>query len=146
MKLSLKLLAVGGTLVIGLGVVCGALAYRPPNLRIASTDFHARIVSSEADRKHGLSGTNPLGEREAMIFVFPSDDRWGIWMKDMKYPIDILWLDKDRIVRHIVEDARPESYPTTFRPDMPVRYVIEMKSGTAKQKHITIGSGAKFTP
>lgn len=145
MKLWFKWLTVGAVLLVGVGVVYSALAYRPVNVRVGDGEFRAKIVRSAADRERGLSGTSQLGDQQAMLFVFPSDDRWGIWMKDMNYPIDIVWLDGDKTVRHIVTDARPDSYPTVFRPDGPMRYVIELKSGTVKHKSITIGTRAEFS-
>ena len=66
-------------------------------------------------------------------------------MKDMNYPIDIIWIDQQKVVQYIVADAQPASYPqTTFKPDRAVRYVLEVKAGTAAQKSITIGTRAEF--
>lgn len=140
-------------LLIVLGVAVVALATwhalvrpdQPANLTLGKAEFVAKIVSDEREREKGLSGSRPLHDDEAMLFVFPSDSTWGIWMKDMNYPIDIAWLDKDKTVKHIVENAQPSSYPSIFRPAEDVRYVLEMKAGTAKYKSITIGSRAEFT-
>ena len=138
-------IAIGVIGLVGIAACIGllfALVNRPANVRIGNAALHAE---SEHERERGLSGTAPLGEAEAMLFVFPSDDTWGIWMKDMKYPIDIAWLDSEKVVRHLVENASPASYPTIFRPGKDVRYVLEMKAGTAKHKSITIGTKAEFT-
>lgn len=137
-------------IVLGLAVIAAAwyVLVRPDhsaNLKIGQAEFAAKIMVDERDREKGLSGSQPLGDNEAMLFVFPSDSTWGIWMKDMKYPIDIVWLDKDKTVKHIVENAQPSSYPTIFRPAEDTRYVLEMKAGTTKHKSITIGSRAEFT-
>src|SRR3989338_9807532 len=114
-------------------------------MTINDNRFDANIARSAADRQHGLSDSPQIAANQAMVFVFPSDGRWGIWMKDMNYPIDILWLDKAKKVQHIVTDAQPDSYPeTSFRPPTDVRYVIELKSGTVKDKRITIGTQAAF--
>lgn len=114
-------------------------------LAIGQTNLKTQVVIDEAERTRGLSGSQPLGDDQAMLFVFPAEDTWGIWMKEMNYPIDIVWLDKDKTVQHIVENAQPSSYPSIFRPAQPMRYVLEMKAGTVKHKSITIGARAEFT-
>lgn len=114
-------------------------------LAIGQANLKTRVVIDEAERTKGLSGSQPLGNDQAMLFVFPAEDTWGIWMKEMSYPIDIVWLDKDKTVQHIVENAQPSSYPSIFRPAQPMRYVLEMKAGTVKHKSITIGARAEFT-
>lgn len=147
MKLSWRI-AIGIIGLIGIAACIGllfALVSRPANVRIGQAVLNAKVLVTESEREKGLSGTSSLEEADAMLFVFPSDDKWGIWMKDMKYPIDIAWLDSNKIVKHLVENAQPSSYPTIFRPDQDVRYVLEMKAGTAKHKSITIGTRAEFT-
>src|SRR3990167_10091001 len=84
-------------------------------LAIGQVNLKTRVVIDEAERTKGLSGSQPLSGDQAMLFVFPAEDTWGIWMKEMNYPIDIVWLDKDKTVQHIVENAQPSSYPSIFR-------------------------------
>jgi uncharacterized membrane protein (UPF0127 family) len=76
---------------------------------------------------------------------FDSDDQWGIWMKDMKIPLDIVWLDKDKKVTYIVENASPELSTTkTFIPETPTRYVVELPAGTVNKAGINKGAVATF--
>jgi uncharacterized protein len=80
-----------------------------------------------------------------MLFVYDRDDKWPIVMKGMNYPIDIVWLNKDKEVVYIVKKAPPESYPyETFIPKQDSRYVIELPSGTVDRKSIKIGKAASF--
>ena len=112
---------------------------------IAEHPFKADIARTAADLQHGLSDSPQIAADQAMVFIFPTVSKWGIWMKDMNYPIDILWLDEAKKVQHIVEVAQPDSYPeTSFYPPSDARYVIELKSGTVKDKRITIGTQAAF--
>lgn len=117
----------------------------PTMMRLGNADFALRVARTEQQREQGLSGTTDLADSEALLFVFPSDEQWGIWMKDMNYPIDIVWLSADKKVIHIVPNAQPSSYPnTSYQPPRPARYVIELKAGAASSKRITIGSQAVF--
>jgi uncharacterized protein len=134
-------------------LLVGAAAYfvMEPKLRphvsvqLGGTAFSARIASTEEEKTRGLSGTASLAENEAMLFVYDRDDKWSIWMKDMRYPIDIVWLDKDKKVVHIVKNAPPESYPyESFASKEEARYVLELAAGTTAKRSIIIGAQAIF--
>lgn len=141
-----------GVLVTLVLVLVGAAAFyvmwpqmQPhTTLRIGDGVFAARVATSDTDRATGLSNTNNLPADQAMIFVFNSDYKWPMWMKNMNYPLDMLWLNKDKNVVHIVKNASPDSYPDKFVPNSDARYVIEVPAGTVDQKTIRIGSGAMF--
>ncbi len=115
-------------------------------MHLAGDRYEVHILDDEQSRIRGLSGTDNLPADEAMLFVFDSDARWSIWMKDMKYSIDIVWLDSSRRVVDFVTDAAPDSYPNkTFMPKEPARYVVEFASGTVKEKGIEVGQEAVFS-
>ena len=76
---------------------------------------------------------------------FPHDDTWGIWMKDMKVPIDIIWLNQHKRVVYIVKNASPELSTTmTFNPKEPARYVLELPAGSVDKAAIKSGNFASF--
>ncbi len=106
--------------------------------------FKAQVARTDSELKRGLSGVSEFSKDQALLFVFPKDDTYGVWMKDMRIPIDIVWLDKNKKVIHAVSNATPESYPKTFRPPKPARYIVELASGTIKTRAIKIGVIAKF--
>ncbi|HUO61986.1 MAG TPA: DUF192 domain-containing protein [Candidatus Bathyarchaeia archaeon] len=112
-----------------------------------SLDRHRYFVSvmrTEDELERGLSGTDSLPTDHGMLFVFPSDNKWQMWMKDMKYPIDMVWLNDYEQVIYTVKDAEPSSYPHTFTPNDPARYVIELPSGTIDRTGIKNGDVAGF--
>jgi uncharacterized membrane protein (UPF0127 family) len=108
-------------------------------LQIAGVDVLSSVARTWPDRIKGLSGTPYLPENVVKLFVFDSIGYPSIWMKDMNYSIDIIWVnDKNKIV-HIVEEASPDSYPTSFTPDAPALYVIETASGFVAKNKIKVG-------
>lgn len=114
-------------------------------LRLGDGVFKTWVAKTTEERTKGLSGTAKLHNDQAMLFVFDSDNKWSIWMKDMSYPIDIVWLDKDKKVVYIVKNAPPESYPyESFTPKEDARYVVELPAGTADRKKIDIDKKASF--
>ncbi len=114
-------------------------------VRIGDGVFLARVARTDETREKGLSGTSGLRDNQAMLFIYDTDGKRPIWMKDMKYPIDIVWLDADKKVVYIVKNAPPESYPyEQFTPKQDARYVLEFPAGTVSKKSIVIGKETVF--
>jgi len=109
-------------------------------LVLVGETFTVRVVDTNASRARGLSGTPALLSRDGMLFVFDTDARHGIWMKDMLIPIDILWFDSNKKLIEYREDVVPETYPEVFRPRANARYVLELKAGVRKELRIQQGS------
>jgi uncharacterized membrane protein (UPF0127 family) len=106
--------------------------------------LNLEIVSSSSDRSRGLSERKLLPEDKAMLFVFPKEDFHGIWMKEMNFPIDILWLDEKFEIVDIKKDARPESFPEVFKPKTKSLYVLEINAGFSEKEEIGVGQSLEF--
>ena len=77
--------------------------------------------------------------------VFDSNDMHGIWMKDMKFPLDLVWLDSSKKVVYIVKNAPPETpTKTVYVPKDPALYVIELPAGSVQKAGIKTGDTAVF--
>ena len=92
----------------------------------------------------GLSGREPLGSDEGMFFVFQKPDIHTFWMKDMNFPIDIIWMDENFDVIHIEKSISPETYPKTFTSKENSMYVLEISAGESQKLGIKIGDEVKF--
>lgn len=113
---------------------------------IGKATLRAELAQTTVERQQGLAGRTELARDQAMLFVFERDERWNIWMKGMRLPIDIIWLDRHKKVIHITPDVWPDAEPhEQYLPDKPARYVLEVAAGTAKQQGITVGTQAKFS-
>ena len=102
------------------------------------------IADTDAKRTRGLSGKEGLGEKEGMLFVFDKEGYYGIWMKDMKFPIDIAWLNKDKKIIYLAENVLPETYPKVFNSPVPILYVLEIPAGFLLKYNIKIGDFVAF--
>lgn len=145
------------TLVIGIAILLGAFYWwsNTTPVPVATTsdriavalggvEVSSMIADTPAERAQGLSGVALLKENEGMLFIFPADDRLGFWMKDMLISIDMIWLSSDKQVVHIEERVSPDSYPKTFRPDTPARYVLEVPAGWAERHGVKVGDTAEW--
>lgn len=100
----------------------------------------AEVAASPVDRAVGLMYRDGLGDSEGMLFVFDTEGSYAFWMKNVGFPIDILWLDSGMKVVDI-ETAEPcnEVCPS-YVPDSPARYVLEVPAGFAAAHGISAGS------
>lgn len=112
----------------------------PRVVTVGDTTIYVETVATESARERGLSGRDGLAPNTGMLFVFDTDGAWGIWMKDMQFSIDILWLAEDGTVVTIAPNTSPDSYPTSFRPSSPARYVLELPAGFAAAHSIGVGT------
>jgi uncharacterized membrane protein (UPF0127 family) len=94
-------------------------------VRFGDLSMRVEIAQTDKTRTLGLSNRTKFDTVDGLLFVFPKPDIHGIWMKDMHFPIDILWIDENLTLIGIEKNVDPLSYPKTFRPPAPVKYVIE---------------------
>jgi uncharacterized membrane protein (UPF0127 family) len=102
------------------------------------------LAVTDAQRAQGLSGTAPLKADEGMLFVFPEDGLYRFWMKGMKYAIDIIWIDADGRIVYIAPSLSPDTYPNSYGPDVPSRYVLEVSAGFASAHAVRVGDRVGF--
>lgn len=101
-------------------------------------------VTTPAAQAKGLGGRASLPADAGMLFVLPKEDPQCFWMKDMRFDLDILWLNKLKHVMHIERNLSPKTYPMNFCPPSPAKYVIEVNGGYADAHLITDGTELKF--
>lgn len=114
----------------------------PNTVYMGGTSFKVRVADDESERTKGLSGTDNLPTGEGMLFVFDHEGYWPIWMKDMKYPIDIVWLNQDKRVLSVDRNVKPESYPDVYMSYGMAKYAVEVPAGTASG--VEVGETAHF--
>lgn len=107
--------------------------------RIGSTTLKASVADSLQERIQGLSGTPFLPEDVVKLFVFGTAGSHSIWMKDMNYALDIIWLDEEGLIVHIEENVAPETYPESFASPVPAWYVVEANAGFVERHGIKNG-------
>jgi uncharacterized membrane protein (UPF0127 family) len=137
-RLPTRAVAILGVLLLGLAST--APAGERTTLAIGGTSVRVTVADTDRLREKGLSGHPGLAPDEGMLFVFDTDGMPGFWMKDMRFSIDILWLDRERRIVHIVREVAPETYPETYAPQVPSRYVIELPAGFVRKHNVRVGT------
>ncbi len=115
------------------------------SISIGHKKIKAFVVDTPASRQKGLGARDSIAKNTAMLFVFDTPNFYQIWMKDMRFPIDIFWLQEARVVVDIKENVSPSTFPEIFSPISPALYVLEANAGFAKENSIKIGDKIYFS-
>jgi hypothetical protein len=115
-------------------------------VKIGEVVVEASVADTLPERIQGLSDTPFLPENVVKLFAFGAPGLHSIWMKDMQYPLDILWAAEDGTIVHIEENVSPDTYSKenprasrSFESPTPAWYVIEANAGFVASSTIKIG-------
>lgn len=98
------------------------------------TVITAELAVTDEERYTGLMFREQINPDQGMLFVFEQEGVHPIWMKNMKFSIDILWLDKDKRIIHMEQNVPPcvtEECPS-YAGLAPSKYVLELKQGSVE--------------
>lgn len=133
------------TLAPGAGAAPAVVPLTLPSGKVLQVE----VMVEDEDRALGLMFRPSLPEDRGMLFVFEGLDFHGIWMKNCKFPIDILWLDADRRIVHVQEAAPPcpkqlEDRCPVYSPLRKAAYVVELNAGQARREGAIVGGAVSF--
>ena len=100
---------------------------------------HCVICKSHWRKARGLMFT--LSMKDSLLFIFEKEKRWGLHMLFVFYPIDVIFLDKDRKVADIKENFTPFSFHT---PKKPCLHIIELPKGSVRKSRTSLGDRIEF--
>lgn len=117
-------------------------------LRIANRTIYLETAESDQKRTQGLSGRASLDKNRGLLFVFPNSQVYAFWMKDMNFPLDIIWLSENKVIDLTENVPAPTDKDLTnltlYQPREPVNEVIELNAGMVKELGIKIGDILKY--
>lgn len=139
-------------ILIAVGILAGLfwLVSRPPDAPGLSlrgsvtypngTTIEAEIADTSEAQERGLSNRRTLAEGRGMLFVYPAVARPIFWMKNMKFPLDILWL-RDGVIVDVIKEAPPygELPPVKYLPEADADMVLEIPAGSFEKNELKLG-------
>ncbi len=134
-------------LLISQEVRSGSNGFRQVNVIVNGVVLVADIAATDEQMTRGLSVKDSLDENEAMLFVYDEEAEHTHVMRDMKFPIDIIWIDADKTVVHIEHNLQPCSsglFCPTYKPNDDSLYVLETIAGFAERHDIVKGTMVEF--
>jgi uncharacterized membrane protein (UPF0127 family) len=133
-------------LIISSFVILNSLTPRSPgfyNDSKKAVSMKIETADEEAERVQGLSGRDSLCSKCGLLFVYDQPTFIRIWMKDMKFSIDIIWIDAGGKVIKIEKNVSPKTYPKVFSSDKKANFVLETRAGFADDHGVKVGSTFK---
>lgn len=110
---------------------------------INNSAYKVYIADTDEKRGRGLSNVKSLRDYEGMLFQFDSPDYHEFWMKDMRFPLDFIFINEDTVV-DVLKNVSPSTYPSTFSGKKPYAEVIELNAGQIEKSDISIGDKVIF--
>ncbi|KKW28351.1 MAG: hypothetical protein A3K06_00395 [Candidatus Doudnabacteria bacterium RIFCSPHIGHO2_01_52_17] len=111
-----------------------------PTLTLGGQEFLVEIADSPAEQIQGLSGRQSLCETCGMLFVFPEARVRSFWMKDMNFPLDIIFIRGGKITEVFADVPIPSGGNIrTVESTEPADQVLELNAGGAKKFGIEPG-------
>lgn len=111
-------------------------------LTLRNSSYFLSTASSAEEQQKGLGGLTGMHASRGMIFPYDKEAERCFWMKDMRFPIDIIWVDANKKVSHIEQNLQPDTYPQSYCA--PGQYVIELNAGEAHKNGLKTGSPLNF--
>jgi uncharacterized protein len=132
--------------VLALAAPAGATPAVVPLTLPSGKVLQAEVMVNDEDRAMGLMFRPSLPLDRGMIFIFETADFHSIWMKNCKFPIDILWLDEAKKVVHVAESVPPcKADPCpVYNPMRRASYVIELNAGQGRREGAVVGATIRF--
>lgn len=122
---------------------CGK--YKQGDIKIDSKNILVDIADDVCMRDLGLSGRTSLSEDTGMLFIFDKAGNYGFWMKDMNFPIDILWISSSSKIIGIEKNLATSTYPKSFGSKYKALYVLEVPAEYADKNNLKVGDKIIFT-
>ena len=137
-------------LLLAWTISCGGT---PPDIalvRVDGAEFPVELAVTPEQRSQGLSGRDSLPPDTGMLFVFETEGNYTFWMKDMLFPLDLIWISAECGVVEVTANAPPpEPGQSTndlprYTPSVPARHVLEINAGEAAAADIDPGDPVEF--
>lgn len=129
-------------LVLVLIVFLFKAKYSENNITINGKIFATEVMDNDSLRQKGLSERSNMPDNNAMLFKFESIGERCFWMKDMKFAIDIIWLNNEGSISAIETNVQPDTYPKKYCHSG--RSVLEFTAGQVEVNGLKIGGKLKL--
>ncbi len=116
---------------------------------IGNNKLEVELAQTEAERSLGLSGRDSLPDRSGMLFTFDTPGYYGFWMKDMKFPLDFIWIRQGKVVQVTpnipTELGVSDDSLKVYKPDEVIDQVLEVNAGWTLKYGVKPGDAANLT-
>jgi len=138
-------------ILISILIIAGFVLFSNPKEEIKSICinekcFSVEIADENSERISGLGNRDSLNFNSGMFFIFKEETNPNFWMKEMKFPIDIIWIDENMKISGINKNLQPciKDFCPTYHPEEKIKYVLEINAGLSENFGFEIGDKFKL--
>ena len=113
----------------------------------SGAELEAEVADTPEKLLFGLAFRDELPANSAMLYIFEENGPHRVRTKEYRFPIDIMWVDENHHVVHMVEGAEPcakDPCPLYGPPPEAARYVLQAKAGFLKEAGVLNGDELKY--
>ena len=127
-------------------ILCGCVPSIIKKACFTGSCIDVEVVDNDTARSRGLMYRDRLLDTQGMLFIFPEDAVYSFWMKNMRFALDILWVDHTRRIVdiHTFVPACTTTTCQSYKPCDSVRYVLEVNAGFVNGHHLKRGDTVEF--
>lgn len=110
--------------------------------------FIVEVARTPKELQTGLSNRQTLAPRKGLLFIFPNVGIQSMWMPNMYFPLDIVWIDTNMKIIKIEENVQPCSGTHnchSYSSGTPVQYAIELNAFDASRMGLRVGKKLSFS-
>lgn len=108
--------------------------------------FNVEVARTANEQEKGLMFRTKLDESSGMLFIFEKAGNYTFWMKNTLIPLDIIWINENKTIVYIKENALPclSELCEIYGPETYAKYVLEINANQSKKNGIKIGEKVEF--
>lgn len=121
-------------ILVGFFIIWRGQTVNEPRVKIGNSTILVEIAKTPEEINQGLSGKQAILPNQGMLFIFEDSVTPAFWMKDMLFALDFVWITEDLKILAITPSIGVDSYPFTFSPPSPIKYVLEVNAGISADR------------
>lgn len=126
-------------------LTAGCALQKQNKLCFENTCVFVELASTDEQRSRGLMDREMLPEDAGMLFIFPEEDNYSFWMKNMRIPLDVVWISREKKVVDITGSVLPcAERCDPFSPKAKAAYVLEVNAGFCEKNGISVGEKVRI--
>jgi uncharacterized membrane protein (UPF0127 family) len=97
--------------------------------------FSVETATTSAQQQQGLSGRASMPQNQGMLFIFTRAEPYPFWMKDMNFPLDMIFINNNKIVdifQNVPQPKNSNAKLPIYTPSASANQVLEINAGLSK--------------
>lgn len=142
------LVVVALIIVVAINLIKDSAPFKPTQKAVlGSHTFKVKVAQNEKEKEIGLSMTKSLPKDYGMVFPFKNGGYYPFWMRNMKFPIDIIFINDGKVVKIFSKVSPPKGNEglKLYVSEMPSDTVLEINAGLSEKYKFKEGDTIKLS-